>query len=683
MLFNRNVCRIFVLLFLTACGGKISFAGEAVINIDCSKELGRVNKNILGSNMIGYDPSTYENRSKEYYGYSDFGGGVWDPSRKEAVEAPMALARQAGISMLRFPGGCGSHWYDWKKAIGKSRVHFLYGIDEFLKTCAEIGAEPVITVSTFTGSEQDAADLVEYLNAPDDGAHRWAAERAKNGHKEPYGVKYFEIGNEDWHGNHRDIKKVSPDQYAMKYLKYFTRMKAADPEIQIGAILFTRVWNNELIEVIGDKVDFGIIHRYPSPGVSTEQLQKMDSEEIFRITLAVPELSVAPLFQETGEFLRRKTGRSIPLAVTEYNTLFVQDKPVKYRFCLGTALVNAEMIRIMLRPENNVLFANQWEFCNSYFGAIANDFDGTAKSLGHPYYKRPNYLVQQLFYEHFGSELVGLNINCGIYSLSEETPFVKKSLGQAGFSKTVGSDLLDKEWTIKQIDGVVVKVENGVLKVDFIEPKNYDFYQAVKRATVTAGKYYKVSGYLKTDGIDDEDGVCLEIQDDRGWNATHWAVDTDKLKGTHDWQYVEAVCRAPAGADSLKVMARRDNDGYPVSGRAYFKDVKLEELILTRDKLDIPVLTATASVNRDRTKLYLIVVNRDLRSVVKASIVLNGFIPASSAGVWILNGPSIDSTNERRDNVRIRHKTVRTAKDILSFEFEPHSVTALEFKISK
>jgi alpha-N-arabinofuranosidase len=51
------------------------------------------------------------------------------------------------------------------------------------------------------GNAKDAADLVEYLNSPNDGSNPndgtdWAAVRAANGHPEPYNIKYFEIGNE-------------------------------------------------------------------------------------------------------------------------------------------------------------------------------------------------------------------------------------------------------------------------------------------------------------------------------------------------------------------------------------------------------------------------------------------------------------------------------------------------------
>jgi len=49
----------------------------------------------------------------------------------------------------------------------------------------------------------------------------WAAERARNGHPRPYNVKYFEIGNEEWHGDHRNIKRVLPQEYGQRYLKYY------------------------------------------------------------------------------------------------------------------------------------------------------------------------------------------------------------------------------------------------------------------------------------------------------------------------------------------------------------------------------------------------------------------------------------------------------------------------------
>lgn len=50
------------------------------------------------------------------------------------------------------------------------------------------------------GDADDAADLIEYLNAKvgsnPNGGTAWAEVRAANGHEAPYNVRYFEIGNE-------------------------------------------------------------------------------------------------------------------------------------------------------------------------------------------------------------------------------------------------------------------------------------------------------------------------------------------------------------------------------------------------------------------------------------------------------------------------------------------------------
>jgi alpha-L-arabinofuranosidase len=191
------------LVNITVIFCNLRIVAAAQINVYYNQELGQVNNKIFGNNFLGYDPMTYEDWSKEYYGYSDFGAGIWDPKQKHAVKETIDLAKGAGITIARFPGGCGTHHYNWKTSIGKERKHFLYGLDEFLKTCDEIKADPIITLSYFEGNENDAADLVEYLNISDDGKHKWAAERAKNGHSKSYNVKYFEIGNEDWHGDHR------------------------------------------------------------------------------------------------------------------------------------------------------------------------------------------------------------------------------------------------------------------------------------------------------------------------------------------------------------------------------------------------------------------------------------------------------------------------------------------------
>ena len=167
---------------------------------------------------------------------------------------------------VRWPGGTVANLVNWKETIGPLRerkIQYLgnlqhgpdfpyYGIDEHMAYCEEIGAKCLIMVP-FAGckSAQDAADLVEYLNAPNDGSNPgggtdWAKERAKNGHPKPYGVTYFEIGNEMHDRNQRYWMNrpsfTGPDKdFQAKYANGDTvRGKDGQPEKHDGFADFAR-----------------------------------------------------------------------------------------------------------------------------------------------------------------------------------------------------------------------------------------------------------------------------------------------------------------------------------------------------------------------------------------------------------------------------------------------------------
>ena len=163
---------LFALMLFTLydCRHKAWSASEALIEVDPQDISGQVNPLVFGTNMIAYNPATFEKRSKPYYGLSNYGAGIWDPSARSVNPEVAALAKEVGVTIARFPGGCGTHHYNWKNTIGpvEGRPNFQYGLDEFMRTCESIGCESVITVSYYTGTESDAADLVEYLNSPND-----------------------------------------------------------------------------------------------------------------------------------------------------------------------------------------------------------------------------------------------------------------------------------------------------------------------------------------------------------------------------------------------------------------------------------------------------------------------------------------------------------------------------------
>lgn len=682
--YYRNSAIIILFIVYVSMCTTLCFAGETVIAINCGNTISKINKKVFGNNFIGYDPTTYERRAKPYYGYSDYGAGIWDPKRKKSVKEVIDLAKEAGITVIRFPGGCGTHHYNWKQAVGKNRKDFLYGIDEFLKTCEEIGAEAVMTVSYFTGGEKDAADLVEYLNGtPEEsgeGSRNWAKVRALNGHPEPYGVKYFEIGNEVYHGDHRSIKKVLPEEYARKYLKYYKAMKAVDPAIKIGAVLHTKKWNENVLKLIKNKIDFGILHVYPSPAWR-ERLDHIPPDDIFGITLAQPEFKLKVYIRNALDIMEQYTGKQIPLAITEFNCGFVQEKPVPYRHTLGCALVDAELLKIFMWPKNNILMANYWNFVNEYFGIIANGFNGKYGDLNNWYYKRPNYYVFEFYNKYFGNELVDIEVQCKGYNLGEYEKYLQGKYFNNLNGEVEGEDLIeDITWEIADIEGVKIK-KKEVLEIEFKNPKQFNYFHVSKACKAEPDTYYKISGHIKAGGLEvneEESGFRLEVQDKRGWATTKWAKATKDVKGTTDWVYVERVFKTLPDAEGLTIIARRIGEKPPLKGKVFIKDVKLHKFI--PEDYIVPYLSVNASKSGDGKKVYLMVINKNLKEAIETEIVLNDFVPDGVANTYTLWGKRVDATNEKRphNDVRVYENKIKFTGNSFKVNFKKHSLTAIE-----
>ncbi|MFS1701206.1 alpha-N-arabinofuranosidase [Alteromonas sp. AMM-1] len=142
-------------------------------------------------------------------------GGIWvgrDSSianvngiRSDVVNA----LRELNVPVLRWPGGCFADQYHWRDGIGAaservSRINGWgnvietnqFGSDEFMELAKQIGSEAYISVNVGSGSVAEAADWLEYLTA--DIPTTLVNAREKNGHPEPYRVKYLGLGNEAW-----------------------------------------------------------------------------------------------------------------------------------------------------------------------------------------------------------------------------------------------------------------------------------------------------------------------------------------------------------------------------------------------------------------------------------------------------------------------------------------------------
>lgn len=149
---------------------------------------------------------------------------------------PFVLPKELRLGSVRWPGGCFAEGYHWRSAIGpvqerrargaavcegdqmSSRsVQAEVGSDEFMAILQRAKTVPLLTVNFATGSAQEAANWVEYMNGTSPGLpegirRRWTPEtysrsdkappgyfawlREHFGRPQPYGVKYWAIGNE-------------------------------------------------------------------------------------------------------------------------------------------------------------------------------------------------------------------------------------------------------------------------------------------------------------------------------------------------------------------------------------------------------------------------------------------------------------------------------------------------------
>jgi alpha-L-arabinofuranosidase len=157
----------------------------------------------------------------------------------------LALLKQLKGTVYRWPGGNFVSGYDWRDGIGdRDRrpprknpawtgvEHNDFGTDEFIAFCREIGTEPMIAANTGYGDAHSAAQWVEYVNgASTTLAGGW---RAKHGHTQPYGVKYWCVGNEMW-GTFQ-LGWMQLHHYTIKHNLVADAMWRVDPALKLVAV---------------------------------------------------------------------------------------------------------------------------------------------------------------------------------------------------------------------------------------------------------------------------------------------------------------------------------------------------------------------------------------------------------------------------------------------------------------
>ncbi len=290
----------------------------------------------------------------------------WQPGVVEALEKLHA-------SVIRFPGGSmlGS-LYDWTVMIdhspfresGRRPEGYRFGWHEYFDLCKTLGAKPLVGVNFRAAvwgvrpedlpddPENLAAGLVAYCNSPvgaklPDGMPDWPAYRAKNGHSEPFGVEYFQIGNEwiGWLQNTNGVRTILGKEgfeddealaahTAQRLLDMIEAMRAVDPDINI--IIDAVLWQDPRMPVwiggvladprVQAAADFATVHLYRPWSVNdfTRNGQpvsgdRLSPEEIWYATVAAPDIDERgfSVIDSEAWWLARK--HDWPVVMTEWN----------------------------------------------------------------------------------------------------------------------------------------------------------------------------------------------------------------------------------------------------------------------------------------------------------------------------------------------------------------------------
>ncbi|PAD66679.1 alpha-N-arabinofuranosidase [Bacillus sp. 7586-K] len=209
--------------------------------------------------------------------------GIYEPGHPTADEDGfrkdvMDLVKELNVPIVRYPGGNFLSGYDWTDGIGpiENRPRRLdlawrttepneVGIDEFMKWANKSNIEPMLAVNLGTGTPKEAGFFVEYCNHP--GNTYWSDLRIQNGHKNPYNVKVWCLGNEmdgPW-----QIGQLSAEDYGKKARETAKIMKWVDPTIELVACGSSSAemptfpeWDRVVLEHLYEHVDYISCHRY-------------------------------------------------------------------------------------------------------------------------------------------------------------------------------------------------------------------------------------------------------------------------------------------------------------------------------------------------------------------------------------------------------------------------------------
>ncbi len=242
---------------------------KARITIDRDFTIGEVPRRLFGSFVEHMGRCVYT--------------GIYEPGHPEADENGfrrdvLALTKELGATVIRYPGGNFVSGYNWEDGVGPvaARPRRLdgawhtvetnaFGLHEFVDWSKLAGTEIMEAVNLGTRGVDAARELVEYANHP--GGTYLSDLRKKNGSADPFDIKLWCLGNEldgPWQIGHK-----TAHEYGRLAQEAAKAMRFVDPSIELVAVGSSGSgmptfgeWEHTVLSHAYDEVDYVSMHAY-------------------------------------------------------------------------------------------------------------------------------------------------------------------------------------------------------------------------------------------------------------------------------------------------------------------------------------------------------------------------------------------------------------------------------------
>ena len=295
---------------------------KAAIKVDKKSDISLIDPRIYGSFIEHLGRAVYSGIYQPGHPAADADG-----FRSDVI----ALVRELGVPIVRYPGGNFVSGYNWEDGVGDkaarpSRLDLAwfttetnqFGLQEFGTWLDKADAEMMYAINLGTRGIDDARNLVEYANHP--GGTYYSDLRKKHGRTAPYGIKTWCLGNEmdgPW-----QIGAKTATEYGRIATESAKVMKWVDDSIELVACGSSNkematfgAWEAEVLEHTYEHIDYLSLHSYygnEENDSASYLTRNLDMDDFIKTVIAICDAAKG----------RKRQSKRIDLSFDEWNVWY-------------------------------------------------------------------------------------------------------------------------------------------------------------------------------------------------------------------------------------------------------------------------------------------------------------------------------------------------------------------------